>query len=123
MTPPTLPDLAEIKARLDAASPGPWRALRGEKQRPHEDAARLGLINTVPAFPLVLANNEHVLGELSAWTVDADRALIVHARRDMERLYAEVLATRFMLLRLLAGEASAEGDARHYLATVEGVKP
>ena len=34
-------DLKDIKARLDAASPGPWHALSGAKQRAHE--MRFGL--------------------------------------------------------------------------------
>lgn len=113
-----------IKGRLDAASPGPWRALRGEKQRPHEVAERLGLINAVPAFPLVLANNEHVLGELSAWTVDEDRALIVNARRDIEWLINEVEFCRGLLRRLYTEEEHAEAQAANYLATFcEEVKP
>lgn len=116
-------DLAQIKARMDAASPGPWRALTGAKQRSHEHVASMGMLPNVPAFPLVLANNEHVLGELSPWTCDADRALIIHARSDLEHLYYEVRAARYVIRSLLYGEPGAMNDARAYLEGTEGIFP
>jgi hypothetical protein len=112
-------DLKHIKARLDAAAPGPWRALTGEKQRAHEHAARMGLINAAPAFPMMLANDQHVIGELSPWTMDEDRALIVNARRDIEHLYDEVLRARELLRAVLYDcEEDAVTAARDYLTRV-----
>lgn len=75
--------LDEIKARLAAASPGPWRALTGLRQ----NEPRFGGCAVVP---MLLANNEHALGELSAHFIDADRALIMNAREDVEYLLAEL---------------------------------
>ena len=112
-------DLKDIKARLDAATPGPWRAIAGEKQRSYEHAARLGLICGVPAFPMVLTNNTHAIGELSPWTMDEDRALIVNARRDIEHLYDEVLRARELLRAVLYDcEEDAVIAARDYLTRV-----
>lgn len=75
--------LDEIKARLAAASPGPWRALTGLRQ----NEPRFGGCAVVP---MLLANNEHALGDLSAHFIDADRALIMNAREDVEYLLAEL---------------------------------
>ena len=108
-------DLAEIKARLDAASPGPWRALAGERQRDASGAPGRGRA----VYPMVLANNEYVLGDLSPWMEDADRDLIVNARRDIERLYDEVCAARFLVRGLLDGREGVTDDARHYLEGTE----
>ncbi len=109
-------DLKAIKARLDAASPGPWRALTGAKQRPHE--SYFGVAVSSAVFPLVLANNEFVLGEMSAWTSDGDRALIVNARADINRLLEEVSILREHLAAVLAGGGNDQTciDARRYLA-------
>ena len=95
-------DLKDIKARLDAASPGPWRALSGARQRSHE--SYFGHTVSSAAFPMVLSNNEYVLGEMSAWTSDGDRDLIVNARADIERLLDEVRAARHVVRSLLAWE-------------------
>ena len=118
-------DLASIKARLDAAAPGPWRALTGARQRSHDTAVKDGFL-VAPAnavFPLVLANNEHVLGELSPWTGDAERDLIVHARADLERLYEEVQVARIYLQEVLRhipeGYVDEADKARHYLASTK----
>jgi len=115
-------DLKDIKARLDAASPGPWRALSGARQRSHE--SYFGVSVSSAAFPMVLSNNEYVLGEMSAWTSDGDRALIVNARTDIEYLTNEVEFARGLLRRLYMEEAGAEGQAATYLALFyEEVKP
>jgi hypothetical protein len=97
-------DLLDIKARLDAASPGPWRAL------------------TDAAFPMTLANNEYTLGEFSAWMSDGDRALIVNARRDIERLLNEVEYLQEHLAAVLAGAGDDQlcNDARKYLLRSRG---
>jgi hypothetical protein len=111
-------DLKEIQARLDAASPGPWRALAGAKQRPY---AEMGYSNA--AIPLVLSNNEYVLGEMSAWLSDGDRTLIVNARKDIENLVDELLTVRELLRAVLQDcEEEAVEAARAYVARVE-VKP
>jgi hypothetical protein len=112
-------DLKEIKARLEAASPGPWRALSGAKQRPHE--SYFGVAVSSAVFPLVLTNNEFVLGEMSAWTSDGDRDLIVNARTDIERLLNEVDYLREHLAAVLAGAGNDQLciDARAYLARTE----
>jgi hypothetical protein len=109
----------DIKARLDAASPGPWRALSGAKQRSHE--MLFGMPVSSAAFPMVLSNNQYVLGELSAWTSDGDRALIVNARADIERLLNEVDYLREHLAAVLAGAGNDQLciDARAYLARTE----
>jgi hypothetical protein len=107
-------DLKEIRARLDKASPGPWRALSGAKQRAY---ASMGY--PTAAIPLILGNNEHVLGELSAWVDDGDRDLIVHARTDIEYLYEEIRACRHYLRSVLDGDPDAIEAARHYLSCVE----
>lgn len=77
-------ELTAIKERLAAASPGPWRALTGERQRSHAHG------NANAVFPMVLSNNEHVLAEMSPWLSDADRTFIIHSRTDVEALVAEV---------------------------------
>ncbi len=105
----------EIKARVEAASPGPWRALSGAKQRSHE--SYFGVAVSSAVFPLVLSNNEFVLGEMSAWMNDGDRDLIVNARRDIEWLVNEVEFARGLLRRLYMEEEHAEGQAANYLAT------
>ena len=112
-------DLKDIKNRLDAASPGPWRALTGAKQRSHE--AHIGQAESA-VFPLVLSNNEYVLGEISPWMLDADRDLIVNSRDDIERLYEAVRRTREHLRAVVAGKADHDGawaGARAYLQSVE----
>jgi len=113
-------DLKDIKARLDAAAPGPWRAIAGEKQRSYDHAARIGLIPGAPVFPMVLTNNTHAIGELSPWTMDEDRALIVNARADMEYLYEEVLRARELLRAVLndGEEYEVVNEAQNYLARV-----
>lgn len=113
-------DLKSIKARLDAAAPGPWRAIAGEKQRSHENAARLGLISGAPVFPMLLSNNTHAIGELSPWTMDEDRTFIVNARADMDYLYDEVLRARELLRAVLDEDCDEEAwiAARDYLARV-----
>lgn len=75
--------LEEIKARISAASPGPWRALMGFRR--YDPRFTNGV-----SVPMVLANNEHALGEFAASMGDGDRALIVNAREDLEHLVAEV---------------------------------
>lgn len=107
-------DLAEIKRRLDKASPGPWRALTGAKQRAYMAA---GYSNAV--VPMVLANDEHVIGEIGNWMGDEDRDLIVHARTDIERLHDEVRAVRAHLRDVLAGELGAAVAATAYLNDCE----
>jgi DNA-binding phage protein len=112
-------DLLDIKARLDAASPGPWRALTGAKQRAHDNAQTSGFpVPSNAAFPMTLSNNEYVLGEFSAWMSDGDRALIVNARRDIERLLNEVQYLQGHLAAVLAGDGDDQLciDARNYLA-------
>ena len=112
-------DLKAIKARLEAASPGPWRALSGAKQRSHE--THFGGPVGSAAFPMVLANNEAVLGEFSAWMSDGDRALVVNARADINRLLEEVSILREHLAAVLAGGGNDQTciDARRYLAIPE----
>ena len=119
----TMHDLLDIKARLDAASPGPWRALTGAKQRAHDNAVASGF--TVPlnaAFPMTLANDEYILGEFSPWMSDGDRALIVNARRDIERLLNEVEYLQEHLAAVLAGAGDDQlcNDARKYLLRSRG---
>ena len=125
---PVNEDLKDIKARLDAAAPGPWRALTGAKQRASQASfdwtTCSGVTVSTPSgnfvFPLVLANDEHVLGELSAWTGDSERDLIVHARADMEYLYEEVLRARELLRAVLndGEEYEVVNEARNYLTRV-----
>ena len=75
-------ELNAIKERLAAASPGPWRALTGERQRMASHGSAV--------FPMVLSNNEHVLGEMSPWLSDGDRTFIIQSRTDVHTLVAEV---------------------------------
>jgi hypothetical protein len=107
-------DLKAIKARLDKASPGPWRALAGAKQRAHMAA---GYSNGV--VPMVLANDEHVLGEVCPWMDDGDRDLIVNARSDIERLYDELRSVRVLLRDIVSGEPGALNDGTAYLNDTE----
>lgn len=102
-------DLKAIKARLDKASPGPWRALTGLRQHDPRYA------NAV--VPMLLSNDEHALCEFSHWMSDGDRALVVNARSDIERLYDEVRTLRCHLRDVLhdADEAAVDA-ARAYLA-------
>lgn len=108
-------DLKAIKARLDKASPGPWRALAGAKQRAHMAA---GYSNAV--VPLVITNDEAVLGEMCPWMSDADRDLIVNARSDIEYLYAELRTARAHLRDVLTNtEGTAVDAATAYLNDTE----
>ena len=91
-------DLKTIKTRLDKASPGPWRALAGAKQRAHMAA---GHSNAV--VPLVLAN----------------RDLIVNAWSDIEYIYAELRLVRRHLRHVLSNEPDAAVAATAYLNDTE----
>lgn len=105
----TMLDLKPIKARLDKASPGPWRALAGAKQRSNTTGSPV-------LYPMVLANNEAVLGEVCPWMQDGDRDLIVNARTDVESLYDEVRVAREHLRALLCDcDENAVAAARAYL--------
>jgi hypothetical protein len=107
----TMLDLKPVKARLDKASPGPWRALHGERQRAYAAAGY-----SHAAVPLVLANDEHVLGDVSPWMEDGDRTFVVHARADVESLYDEVRVAREHLRALLCDcDENAVAAARAYL--------
>jgi hypothetical protein len=105
-------DLKAIKTRLDKASPGPWRALAGAKQRSN-------VTGSPAVFPLVLANDEHVLGEVCPWMHDGDRDLIVNARSDIERLYDELRSVRVLLRDIVSGEPGALNDGTAYLNDTE----
>lgn len=85
----SLPELDAVRARVAAASPGPWHALSGAR-RYGAPVIMSGVAPVTPAYPLVLANTQHVLAEVSAWIEDADRDFIVNARSDVEALLAEV---------------------------------
>ena len=82
-------DLEEVKARLDKASPAPWRALVGPDG-------------------MFLVNDTHILAKLGKVTQDADRDLVVHARADIERLYHEVKVARAHLKALLMGVGTTD---------------
>lgn len=104
-------DLKPIKARLDKANAGPWRALAGAKQRAYMAA---GYSNA--AVPLVIANDEAVLGEMCPWMQDGDRDFVVNARVDVESLYDEVRVAREHLRALLCDcDENAVAAARAYL--------
>lgn len=75
-------DLDDVKARIDAASPAPWRALVGPDG-------------------MFLVNDTHILAKISKVTQDGDRELVVHAREDIERLYHEVKVARAHLKAML----------------------
>lgn len=104
--------MKNIKARLDAASPGPWRALTGLKQ----NDPRFGLHGAVP---MLLANDESALCEFSPWLSTADRDFIVNSRADVERLYGEVRQLRGLLRDVLTGEPAALMAATAYLNDAE----
>lgn len=97
-----------IQARIDAASPGPWRALTGLKQ----NDPRFGPHGAVP---MLLANDESALCEFSPWLSTADRAFIVNARADVEHLCDEVRELRGLLRDVLTGEPAALMAATAYL--------
>lgn len=104
-------DLKPIKDRLNKANAGPWRALTGAKQRAYMAA---GYSNA--AVPLVIANDEAVLGEMCPWMQDGDRTFIVHARVDVESLYYELrLAQEHLRAVLCDCDEQAVAAARAYL--------
>ena len=75
-------DLETIKARLAAATPGPWyvdESLRGVEAQTH-------------GYPV----------EIVAWTGRADAVLIAHAPGDIAALVAEVEALRAQVQELQA---------------------
>jgi hypothetical protein len=112
-------DLKSIKARLDRASPGPWRALAGARKVSVRDVG-LGALPASFATPLVLGNDEYVLGEISPWIEDVDRDFIVHARTDVESLYDELRAAREHLRAVLFDcDEQAVAAARAYLKDTE----
>ena len=98
-------DLDDVKARLEAASPAPWRALVGPDG-------------------MFLVNDTHILAKLGKVTQDGDRELVVHAREDIERLYHEVKVARAHLKALLMSgttvEATGHDGAVAYLMDAEG---
>ena len=104
-------DLKAIKARLDAASPGPWRALAGLRQ--HDPRYANAFV------PMLLSNDEHALCEFSHWMSDGDRALVANARSDIERLYDELRSVRAHLRDVLNGELGAAVAAAAYLNDAE----
>lgn len=93
----SLPELDAVRARVAAASPGPWHALSGAR-RYGAPVIMSGVAPVTPAYPLVLANTKHVLAEVSAWIEDADRDFIVNARSDVGTLLAEVDCCHEMIL-------------------------
>ena len=108
-------DLKPIKARLDKASPGPWRALAGAKQASIHDIG-LGARPVAAIRPFVLGNDEYVIGEISPWIEDGDRTFIVHARTDVESLYDELRTAREHLRAVLVDcDEQAVAAARAYL--------
>lgn len=112
-------DLIAIKARLDKASPGPWRALAGSKKVSIHDIG-LGARPVAAINPMVLGNDEYVIGEISPWMEDGDRDLIVNARIDIERLYDEVRTLRGLLRDVLTDtEGTAVDAATAYLNNAE----
>lgn len=108
-------DLKPIKARLNKANAGPWRALAGARRVSVRDVG-LGALPAAFATPLVLGNDEHVLCEMSAWIEDGDRDFIVHARMDVEALYYELrLAQEHLRAVLCDCDENAVAAARAYL--------
>jgi ubiquinone biosynthesis protein UbiJ len=76
-----MPDrLAEIRARLDAATPGPWRLIK-----PLSTASRNVLHNVVRD---TIPNHSEEMGEYRGRWMDAD--LIAHAPDDIAWLLDEV---------------------------------
>lgn len=69
--------------------------------------------------PMVIANDEAVLGEVCPWMQDGDRDLIVNARTDIQRLYDEVRTLRGLLRDIISGEPGALNDATAYLNNAE----
>lgn len=92
-------ELDAMRARVDAASPGPWRALAGARKVSIREVG-LGAPPVAVASPLVLGNDEHVIGEVSPWIEDGDRDFIAHSRADMATLLAEVTLCHEALLGL-----------------------
>jgi hypothetical protein len=107
-------DLKPIKARLDKASPGPWRTLAGARRVSIRDVWPAPSVAV--ANPLVLGNDEYVIGEISPWIEDVDRDFIVHARTDVESLYDELRTAREHLRAVLCDcDEQAVAAARAYL--------
>jgi hypothetical protein len=106
--------LKEIKSRIDAASPGPWRALAGARKVSVRDVG-LGALPATFATPLVLGNDEYVIGEISPWMEDGDRDFIAHSRTDVEHLYDELRAVRGLLRDVLTRVPGADYAADAYL--------
>ena len=77
-TPLTDQDLADIQARLNAASPGPWQSFI--EGRDHEGGSSF-----------IRTQGEDI--ELTGVT-DADQDFIAHARQDLPRLLEEVRRLR-----------------------------
>jgi hypothetical protein len=106
-------DLKDIKARMDAAAPGPWRAVQG--------FLRAGPMGSY--MPLVIVNDTHFLAEIGPATEDAERDFLVHARADVDRLYAEVECVRGILRDVLSDKLGADAHALDYLRTGAAEKP
>jgi hypothetical protein len=106
-------DFKDVKARMDAAAPGPWRALQGFRR-----AGPMGA-----SMPLVIANDTHFLAEIGPATEDAERAFLVHARADVERLYDEVEYLRNLLRAVLNDVPGTDKSAQNYLRRVSGETP
>jgi len=106
-------DFKDVKARMDAAAPGPWRAVQGFRR-----AGPMG-----SCLPLVIVNDTHFLAEIGPATEDAERDFLVHARADVERLYAELAYARNLLRDVLDDKLGADAFAQNYLRTVSGGKP
>ena len=106
-------DLKDIKARLTAAAPGPWRAVQGFRR-----AGPMGA-----SMPLVIVNDTHFLAEIGPATEDAERDFLIHSRDDVGRLYSEVEYARRLLSQVLNDVPGADALALDYLRAVTGGKP
>lgn len=105
--------LDAIKARAEAATPGPWGALGGNIMGPREDesVASVGL----PQAGTGCAH--HATTDIQHRMADA--TFIAHARTDVPELVAEIERLRSALVGL--AECHTAGEVRDELLTLAGI--
>ena len=123
-------ELAQIRARVEAATPGPWRCWNGYELRrpvmrqpnpdasPHPDMAMGRIGPEVPFGSGITATRP--FDDIRALRPDAE--FVAHAREDVPALLAEVEQLRATLERERADHASCEDtNARRFAALQDGI--
>lgn len=82
----TKPDIAAIRARAAAATPGPWRWYLGSLMNETDSSGQGFPLDIYPDSEDVVSARDHSGDEVSLRVADADAAFIAAARTDIPAL-------------------------------------